>query len=419
MQLIKLNSQRKAVSMKGSKLLFQALNLNDNSALQKFSRLVGIPVGRLKYYNKTNTFPSGNDLDHICSKANITPMELMLKMGIPNRRIKNAIHKNADRIFELIKSNIEFNKADIPLPPSMYKSKLGKLYQGNCLNLMHNLENDSIDLIFADPPFNLKKLYPSKIDDNLKEYQYLNWCEEWAAECIRILKPGGSFFLWNLPKWNTYMSDFLNNYMTFRHWISVDMKYSLPIQGRLYPSHYSLLYYCKGEKPSKFHPDRFPMPICPHCAGDLKDYGGYKAKMNPEGVNMTDVWLDIPPVRHAKYKKRNGANELSIRLLDRIIELASDEGDIVFDPFGGSGTTYAVAEIKKRKWIGVELGPVDEIISRMKNIKEEAEFLKDIRKNYNCLFTDETLKLREQKGLWTCESVRKIKINRDLCSVTN
>ena len=131
--------------------------------------------------------------------------------------------------------------------------------------------------------------------------------------------------------------------------------------------------------------------------------------MNPEGVNMTDVWLDIPPVRHAKYKKRNGANELSIRLLDRIIELASDEGDIVFDPFGGSGTTYAVAEIKKRKWIGVELGPVDEIISRMKNIKEEAEFLKDIRKNYNCLFTDETLKLREQKGLWTCESVRKKK----------
>ena len=109
---------------------------------------------------------------------------------------------------------------------------------------------------------------------------------------------------------------------------------------------------------------------------------------------------------------------MSIRLLDRIIELASDEGDIVFDPFGGSGTTYAVAEIKKRKWIGVELGPVDEIISRMKNIKEEAEFLKDIRKNYNCLFTDETLKLREQKGLWTCESVRKIKINRDLYSAT-
>ena len=151
------------------------------------------------------------------------------------------------------------------------------------------------------------------------------------------------------------------------------------------------------------------MPICPHCVGDLKDYGGYKAKMNPEGVNMTDVWLDIPPVRHAKYKRRNGANELSIRLLDRIIEIASDEGDIVFDPFGGSGTTYAVAEIKKRKWIGIELGPTDDIVSRLKNLREETVYLKRIRKDYNCLFTEKNLKLRIKKNLWTPESVRKKK----------
>ena len=70
-------------------------------------------------------------------------------------------------------------------------------------------------------------------------------------------------------------------------------------------------------------------------------------KMNPDGINITDVWLDIPPVRHKKYKKRNGSNELSIKLMDRIIEMASDEGDIVFDPFGGSGTIYAIAERKK------------------------------------------------------------------------
>lgn len=90
------------------------------------------------------------------------------------------------------------------------------------------------------------------------------------------------------------------------------------------------------------------MEICPKCFTDLKDYGGYKDKMNPDGTNLTDVWYDIPPVRHSKYKKREGANELSIKLLDRIVEMASEEGDIVFDPFGGSGTTYAVAEIKKR-----------------------------------------------------------------------
>jgi site-specific DNA-methyltransferase (adenine-specific) len=96
--------------------------------------------------------------------------------------------------------------------------------------------------------------------------------------------------------------------------------------------HHSLLYYCKGEKPNAFHPDRLPMEICPKCLTDLKDYGGYKDKMNPDGINLTDVWYDIPPVRHSKYKKREGANELSIRLLDRIVEMASEAGDIVLIP---------------------------------------------------------------------------------------
>ena len=198
-----------------------------------------------------------------------------------------------------------------------------------------------------------------------------------------------------------------NGRMTFRHWISVDIKYSLPIKGRLYPSHYSLLYYCKGEKPSRFHPDRLPMDICPHCVGDLKDYGGYKHKMNPDGINITDVWLDIPPVRHKKYKKRNGANELSIKLLDRIIEMASDEGDIVFDPFGGSGTTYAVSEIKNRRWLGIEIGPVNDILNRFKNIDDDAAYLKKIRKNINCLITKTDLKRRIENNWWTPETVKK------------
>ena len=250
-------------------------------------------------------------------------------------------------------------------------------------------------------------MYPSNIDDNLKNEQYLRWCENWIDECIRLLKPGGSFFIWNLPKWNTHLSGFLNQRLTFRHWIAVDIKYSLPIKGRLYPSHYSLLYYCKGEKPNTFHPDRLSMDICPHCVGDLKDYGGYKHKMNPDGVNLTDVWLDIPPVRHRKYKKRNGSNELSIRLMDRIIEMASNEGDLVFDPFGGSGTTYAVAEIKNRNWIGIEIGPVDDIINRFETIDEDADYLARIRQNTNCLIADEDLKRRIEKGWWTPDSVRK------------
>ncbi len=392
-----------------SNSFFKALkiNKNNNVSLRKASRMIGIPIERLKIYNDTNTLPSGTDLQLICNKLSITPEELMLKMGIFDHRMTLAIQQHADKIFQFIKYQIENKEPVKAIPPLVYETKLGQLYQGDCLDLMQNLDNESIDLVFADPPFNLNKLYPSKIDDNLKAEQYLQWCERWAKECIRLLKPGGSFFIWNLPKWNTHISQFLNRRLIFRHWISVDIKYTLPLRGRLYPSHYSLLYYCKGEKPTRFHPDRLPMEICPHCVGDLKDYGGYKNKMNPMGVNLTDVWFDIPPVRHAKYKRRNNSNELSIRLLDRIIEMASDERDVVFDPFGGSGTTYAIAELKNRKWIGIEIGPVDDIINRFKKIDNDARNLKSIRGNLNCLFTGKTLKRRHKNGLWTSETVRK------------
>jgi len=183
---------------------------------------------------------------------------------------------------------------------------------------------------------------------------------------VRTLKPGGAFYLFNIPKWNIQLGPFLNTAgMTFRHWITIDIKYGLPIPGRLYPSHYSLLYYTKG-KPRSFTRPRVPIPVCRHCGGDIKDYGGHRNKLHPDGLNLTDVWNDIPPVRHQGTKRR-GANELSIKLLRRVLEISTQPGDLVFDPFGGSGTTYAAAEGMGRAWLGCELGDIDPIVRRLRN----------------------------------------------------
>jgi site-specific DNA-methyltransferase (adenine-specific) len=129
--------------------------------------------------------------------------------------------------------------------------------------------------------------------------------------------------------------------------------------------------------------------------------------MNPRGVNLPDVWTDIPPVRHAKYKRRKGANELPLKLLDRVIELASDEGDLVLDPFGGSGTTFVASELKSRRWLGVELGPPDDVIRRFQNLDDDRQYLERIRAGYNNLFTPDVAAGRRKKGLWTVESVRQ------------
>jgi len=366
----------------------------------EFARKAGLPVSRLRYYNDQNILPSGEDLEAICAEANITPLQLKLQMGHIDGDVRRAISEHSEEVSQIISDNDE--ASDAPERPNLfYQTDLGKLYKGDCLNLMENMDSESVDMIFADPPFNLDKDYPSGINDNLKEEEYLMWCKEWLSESVRILRQGGSLFVWNLPKWNTYISGFLNKRLNFRHWVAVDIKYRLPIRGRLYPSHYSLLYYCKGERPNTFDPDRLPLETCRHCYKDIKDYGGYKSKMNPKGVNLTDVWYDIPPVRHSKYKNRSKGNELSIKIMDRIIEMSTEEGDVVFDPFGGAGTTYAVSEMKKRNWIGVEIGPVDVIKERIEDTDDEEEYLSEIRSNLNNLFPKEVKKKRKERGIWT------------------
>lgn len=276
------------------------------------------------------------------------------------------------------------------------KTPLGELYQADCIKVLNSLESESVDLAFADPPFNLGKQYSSNINDAKAGHVYLDWCKDWLAEMIRLLKPGASLFLWNLPKWNLPLGGFLAEQLTFRHWISVDIKYSLPIVGRLYPSHYSLLYFIKGKKPAIFHPDRLPVPCCRHCGNELRDYGGYKDKMNPLGVNLSDVWTDIPPVRHAKYKKRV-ANGLSLKLMDRIITMSSNPGSVVVDPFGGSGTTYVAAELSGRHWVGCELD-CSSIMQRFDSLDADNEHLIQIHSKKNTLFTNTDLERRRKSG---------------------
>ena len=249
-------------------------------------------------------------------------------------------------------------------PPEAWSGPHGTLYHGDCLELLPTISDNTFDVVFADPPFNLGKDYGRGVRDDLKDHEYLEWCRAWLAECVRVLVPGGALWLYNLPRWNVELGHQLNEAgMMFRHWVAIELKMVLPIQGRLYPSHYSLLYYTKG-KPKSFLRPRIPIQLCRHCGGEIKDYGGHRNKMNPEGVNVSDVWTDITPVRHRGTKTR-GANQLNEKMVERVLAISSTENDTVFDPFGGSGTTYVVAERMHRRWVGIELGNVQPIIDRL------------------------------------------------------
>lgn len=244
----------------------------------------------------------------------------------------------------------------------------GALFRGDCNKILSKITDNCVDTIFADPPFNIGKEYGLNVNDCRDDDEYLSWCYKWIDECIRVLKQGGSFFLYNIPKWNIHLSKYMiDKGLHFRDWIVVDIKFGLPIQGRLYPSHYSLLYFSKGRHKT-FRNIRTPIKLCRHCGEEVKDYGGHRHAMNPKGVNLTDVWDDIPPVRHAKFKsKKRKANALSTKLLDRVVEMTTLPGDLVLDPFGGSGTTYAVCEKKNRRWIGMDIESTEVIVDRLES----------------------------------------------------
>lgn len=234
----------------------------------------------------------------------------------------------------------------------------GAVYKTDCMNLFAALRDGCIDTVFADPPFNLGKDYGNgSHHDALDADDYLQWCFDWMDQAVRVLKPGGALFIYNLPQWAYHLAARLeSSNMTFRHWIAVSMKGTFPRGRKLYPAHYALLYFTKGN-PKTFNRDqvRIPVPQCRHCKKDVKDYGGHRKFLNPLGLNLTDFWEDTAPARHTKFKARWGVNELKPLIPSRCIELSTNEDEVVLDPFAGGGSTFESAERLKRLWIGTEV----------------------------------------------------------------
>lgn len=388
------------------KELYSILGLDDREAAITFAKKLKIKISILDYFNDNCIYPDKDIMRKILNeRPELTEFEIKIHLGHIDESVLNILQKNIKNIaIYADKTQTPITNRSLPTPN--FSTSMGNLFKADCLEIMRNMEDNSVDLIFADPPFNLNKNYESEIDDNLSKTEYLNWTEQWITECIRILRHGGSLFIWNLPQWNTYSAEILNRHLNLRHWIAADIKYSLPISNKLYPSHYALLYYVKGDKPTTFKRERLPLEICRHCGGDIKDYGGYKDKLNTEGMSLTDIWKDISPVRHKKYKNRD-SNELPLNLLERIISLSTNEGDLVFDPFGGSGTTFIVSEILKRRWIGTEVGPIDIIEDRFKDLTFPRLLINDIQNSKAKLFTEEMEKIRRKNAHWLPENLNK------------
>jgi site-specific DNA-methyltransferase (adenine-specific) len=239
----------------------------------------------------------------------------------------------------------------------------GALYRGDCLDLLATIKDKSIDCVFADPPFNLDKYYGSaRSVDKKPQTEYLHWTKRWVSECVRTLKPGGSFFIYHIPKTLIEIGAYLNYFddMEFRNWIAIKMKNGFPMNNRLHPVHYGMLYYVKRGKKPRFRVLRCPSPVCRHCRGLIRDYGGYRVKYPTNGddvplIRIADYWDDVNPKIHNKNRPKN-INELPLIVPERAILMTTKKDDIILDPFVGGGSTLSLAEQHGRFWLGSEIG---------------------------------------------------------------
>ena len=240
------------------------------------------------------------------------------------------------------------------LPPGeLYQFNDGDIICADALTFLSNLRAQCADIVFLDPPFNLGKRYGSnKIrTDRLREIDYYDFLIRILLQSLRILKDGGALYLYHIPRWAMRFSGFLQEFLEFRHWIAISMKNGMPLPKKLYPAHYTLLYFTKG-KPETFKRPKIPIQTCRHCKRPIRDYGGYK-KYLTNGINLSDVWDDLSPVRHRKHKNRL-ANELPPAIPNRIVEISGQRNGLLVDPFAGSGSSLIAARGVKMKFVACD-----------------------------------------------------------------
>lgn len=226
------------------------------------------------------------------------------------------------------------------------------IHLGDCIDVMDGLYQEHgafIDLIFADPPYNLDKAY-GQYDDARRDREYLSWCNRWLEGCRKLLKPTGTLFVLNLPKWTTHHAVFLNEYFYLRHWLVWDAL-SEP-RGKVMPAHYGLLYYTASLNDFTFNA---PMPIelADQC---LRPKCIAKRTSHRQMQEVSDIWYDVHRIKHKRDRDAHPC-QLPEKLLERVIGIASNPHDIVFDPFMGTATTAVVAKRMGRHYLGAEIDP--------------------------------------------------------------
>ena len=277
---------------------------------------------------------------------------------------------------KVIDNNPEKNEK---VPKLFYKHQNGKLWQGDSIEWLKTLKQNSVDLIFADPPYNIKK---ADWDNFESQEKYIKWSMLWIREAARVLKSTGSLYICGFSEILADLKHPANRYFKTSKWLIWSYKNKANLGKDWGRSHESILLFRKTKKftfnidfvriPYGEHTLKYPS----HPQAETSQYGNSKNgkkvwNPNPLGAKPKDG-IEIPPIKTGMHEQSPHPTQKPEELIRKIVLASSNIGDTILDPFCGSGTTPVCAEQLQRKWLACDLLPeyINWTIDRIDNVPE-------------------------------------------------
>lgn len=260
-------------------------------------------------------------------------------------------------------AEVDPTKSNPETPVVFYSHPNGEIWVGDAIAWLRSLPNESVDLVFADPPYNIKK---AEWDTFESQQEYVNWSLQWIEQAARILKSTGTLYVCGFSEILADLRLPASQFFRGCRWLVWHYKNKANLGNDWGRSHESILHFRKSRKftfniddvriPYGNHTLRYPE----HPQAETSQYGngsrtqGHLWQPHPRGAKPRDV-LEIPTTCNGMHEKTPHPTQKPEELLRKIILASSSPGELVIDPFLGSGTTAVVAEQLKRKWKGCDI----------------------------------------------------------------
>jgi len=248
-----------------------------------------------------------------------------------------------------------FQLPEVPALPTR-----SRLVNRDCLQALKSIPDNSIDFCFADPPYNLEKKYDG-YNDSIELRDYFEWCDRWLSELARVLKPGRTCAVLNIPLWAIRHYQHLSTVLNYQAWIVWDAL-GFPVR-MIMPSHYSIICFSKSEPrplPGLSQTETNTLeteslsPLAEFFCTRASCISSRRRRGIPDRGELSDLWYDIHRLKHNS-RRVDHPTQLPPTLMRRLISLFTYPHELVLDCFNGAGTTTLAAQQIEREYIGIEL----------------------------------------------------------------